>query len=293
MESVIECAPCAPRRAARIASSPQPVPISSTRVPSPTPGLVEQPVDLAELRGLAGRPRPARRPPGSARRMRRCRRAPRSSSGSGRGTARTGRWTGRSGGRCCRGTVSRRCCGGSRGALGDHERPGSAAAAAGPGSAISAASTVRKSPRSPVVGVPGAGEVGLAEADQAVAADPGEELVGAVDRHHRPAAAEHLAAVRVRATSTVTSSRDDGGAEEPARDRGRRSRCAGPVGTSSSPGQCRPRAGGRGLRVIGDTPSWWWSGRGRTGSRRSHSQMPWAGSGAAPRSAAGAARSGL
>ena len=41
----------APRRAARIASSPQPVPISSTRVPGADAGLVEQPLDLAQLGG--------------------------------------------------------------------------------------------------------------------------------------------------------------------------------------------------------------------------------------------------
>ena len=39
--------------------------------------------------------------------------------------------------------------------------------------------------RRQVLGVPGAGEVGLAEADQAVAAQPGEELVGPVHGHRR------------------------------------------------------------------------------------------------------------
>ena len=41
----------APRAAARRASSPQPVPISRTRVPSFDAGLVQQPVDLGLLRG--------------------------------------------------------------------------------------------------------------------------------------------------------------------------------------------------------------------------------------------------
>ena len=40
-----------------------------------------------------------------------------------------------------------------------------------------------------VLGVPGAGEVGLAEPDQLVAAEPGEELLGPVHDGHRAAAA--------------------------------------------------------------------------------------------------------
>ena len=43
---------CAPRSAARMASSPQPVPISSTRGAGGDAGGVEQPVDLAVLGGL-------------------------------------------------------------------------------------------------------------------------------------------------------------------------------------------------------------------------------------------------
>ena len=47
-DSVIERT-CAPRDAARMHSSPQPVPISSTRLPGPTLRGVEQSVDLAPL----------------------------------------------------------------------------------------------------------------------------------------------------------------------------------------------------------------------------------------------------
>ena len=43
-----------------------------------------------------------------------------------------------------------------------------------------------------VVGVPGLGHVGLAEADQAVAAQPGEELVGPAHGHRRAALTEDL-----------------------------------------------------------------------------------------------------
>ena len=57
-----------------------------------------------------------------------------------------------------------------------------------------------------VVGVPCAGEVGLAEADQAVAADPGEELVGAVDGHLGAAPAQWRDVPRP-ARCTVTGSR--------------------------------------------------------------------------------------
>ena len=44
--------------------------------------------------------------------------------------------------------------------------------------------------------VPGAGEVGLAEADQLVPGDPGEQLVRPVDVHLRSAATQRLGGVR-------------------------------------------------------------------------------------------------
>ena len=47
-----------------------------------------------------------------------------------------------------------------------------------------------------------------------------------------------------------------------------------------------------GAMVIGETPSCRWAGRGRIGSRRAQSQMPWARISREPRSAAGAARQG-
>ena len=89
----------------------------------------------------AARPRGGRRgrPP-------RCRRARRSSSSSRRGTAGTGRWTGRSGARCCRGCCPRCSCG--RGADGARRPRAGFCSGAGIRLGSSAASTVRKPPRS-------------------------------------------------------------------------------------------------------------------------------------------------
>ena len=90
--------------AARMASSPQPVPISSTRVPAPTPVRSRS---RSILRPWASRevarPAPARAHERAGRRWHRLGVEQR------RGVAqrrveeqsRTGRWTGRSGGRCC------------------------------------------------------------------------------------------------------------------------------------------------------------------------------------------------
>ena len=77
----------APRCAARIASAPQPVPISSTRLPAADPGEVEHAVDLAQLRG--------------AQVVAAARTTPTSTSSTRRGTPRTARSTGRSAGGCC------------------------------------------------------------------------------------------------------------------------------------------------------------------------------------------------
>ena len=92
--------------------------------------------------------------------------------------------------------------------------------------------------------------------------------------------------------STVTSSRVTA-ARNSRRAIGAAIALRGPLGSVVEPGPVVGRGTGRAECHRGDTPSWWWSGRGRTGSRRAHSQMPWARMRTAVRSAAGAARSGV
>ena len=153
-----------------------------------------------------------------------------------------------------------------------------------------------------VLGVPGAGQVGLAEADEAVAAEPGVELVGPVHAHDRSALAEGQPGGLL----------DDGhreaaygGPEELAGDRGgdrgawsRAQRLERGEGVGRGAGVVGGRGGGEvcgcpgGGRVVERhrTPSWWWVGRGRTGRRRAHSQMPWTRMRRLPRRAAASVR---
>ena len=270
-------------------------------------GLVEQPLDLAALRlGEVGvveqrvrrrRSAPVGWRPGGHRRSRgpsrptwtRCRRGRRNSSASRRGRARTGRWTGRSGARCWPGCWPR-CSAGGCGRRGV-TKARSVCSESGISVAIRAAGTVRKPAE--VVGVPGAGQVGLAEADEAVAAEAGVELVGAVQAHGRPALAEATAGRAPRRRSRRGGRRRRG---RVAWRRPRRRPCAGcgPAARgracpgSAAPVGARPSGLGVGsvLLECHCTPSWRWRGRGRTGRRRAHSQMPCARISRLPRRAA-------
>ena len=283
----------APRRAARIASSPHPVPISRTRVPSVTPASSSR---RSILRPCA--------------------------------SAKSGLWTERVGG--CRWALVEwrpgghgRCRAGVRRGEGGVEEGGRIAQrlveeereevvgqvvvvrdvglAVGLGAALvaracrgvtkarSRCSELRDERGDPggghgeepgeVVGVPGAGQVGLAEADQAVAAEAGVELVGTVHAH---------ASGRRWPSRAAGGLLDDGhgepaygGAEQPAGD-GRGDRGAGTGGQrlqgrhalgAQLAGAARRVGSSRG--VIARPPGGG-GGRGRTGSRRAHSQMPWA-----------------
>ena len=138
-----------------------------------------------------------------------------------------------------------------------------------------------------VLGVPGAGHVGLAEADEVVASEARVELVGTVDVHRRAALAE--------ATARATLDHGDveavdGGVEETPGDGGG-DRGAGAAAQRLEGGHAL--RGGDGCALVASvlleghrTPSCRWVGRGRIGSRRAHSQMPWARISALPRSAA-------
>ena len=112
----------------------------------PDPGLVEQPLDLADLRAARSECRRGSATRWSPRSSNGAGRARPSSSWSRRGTAGTGRWTGRSGARRCRGCWPRP---GVRRAVAAR-RTGRGAAASGSGTSvpISAASTVRNPARS-------------------------------------------------------------------------------------------------------------------------------------------------
>ena len=95
-----------------------------------------------------------------------------------------------------------------------------------------------------VLGVPGAGQVGLAEADQAVAAEPGVEL-RRVAGSASPVRRCPTCVVDVAALADGDGQPADGGAEEPARDPAETSALR-PEGTVSSPGQAvAGRDGGR------------------------------------------------
>ena len=115
-----------------------------------------------------------------------------------------------------------------------------------------------------VLGVPGAGQVGLAEADQPVAAEPGEELVGPVHGHRRAALAEgvrpldggrstggHARRLRRRGTA--------GARPRPRRRRGARS------GPSPGPGHGRVAGRVEGRVVIADAFLVVRAGRGAAG----------------------------
>ena len=260
----------APRRAARIASSPQPVPISSTRVPSPTPACVEQPLDLAGLRLLevaARAPRSAPSP-GVRRRVTDRGREQRRGVAQRRVEEQPEQVVGQV-------VVVRRCCRGSgrlvlrwsRGAPGDVQaRAARCSRRRHQGGDLGGEHGQEAAEVG--VGVPRAGQVGLAEADQAVAGRSGRKnssgrwstIVGAW-----PAAA----AAPSRSTPGRPVGHDhgdvepgDGGPEEPARDdAATRSRCE----AGRDDVQARPAVGvdrGGGLRVIGGHPSWWWCGSG-------------------------------
>ena len=150
---------CAPRAAARRHSSPQPVPISSTRLPGRTPRGVEQAVDLAPLGvGEVGRGRGQRVEQRAG-----------VGHASRRGTRRTVRWTGRSARRCC-GAPVRGCCAGNAGWRTTAIGPQVVAAIGGTRSAIDVGELGQHADE--VVRAPLARHVGLAESDQAVAADP-------------------------------------------------------------------------------------------------------------------------
>ena len=260
----------APRRAARIASSPQPVPISRTRLPSPTPAWSSS---RSILRTWArGR---------SRRSLRRRRRDRTSSSWSRRGTAGTGRWTGRSGARRCRGCWPRprRT---ARGRRATYSRR-AAATARGTSVPMSAASTVRKPaevarrptrrsgrPRRTRSARPGRSGRRTPRARHDVISGPPRPRVSALEAHVTSQPARRRRRNRRRATRDAIAAR-------------------GPVGTMSSPGQRWPEVGSA-VEGHRETPSWWWSGRGRTGSRRSQSRMPCIRIRSAPRIAAGAAR---
>ena len=136
-----------------------------------------------------------------------------------------------------------------------------------------------------VLGVPGAGQVGLAEADQLVAAQPQEELLGTGDHHDRAAAAVGLVADVDGDVEPV-----DGGAEEGPGD----ARGEAGAGARRELVEARPvlgaevdRGGRRGRSSLDSLLGW--VGRGWIGSRRSHSQMPCIRIRSAPRMAAGAA----
>ena len=161
-----------------------------------------------------------------------------------------------------------------------------AAAARGPGAACSAASTVRKPAE--VVGVPGAGQVGLAEADQAVAAEPGEELVGPVRPSSPGRPADAGAPSRSPSSSRRSpASRRTAAAEQPAGDRGRRRRRAARSGTASRSGPARPsmRAGGREWSCVRRLPGGGAVGAGPAGGAPT-ARCRGRGSGAMPRRAA-------
>ena len=132
-------------------------------------GRVQQSVDLAPLRG-----RPGRRGMPAARRTARS-----SMSLSRRGIRRTARSTGRSARRRCAGRALG-CCAVMRGCR--TTASGRNRCSAG---GISSTRRLANSVSTPdqVVGVPVAGHVGLAEADQAVAADPAHERVRPVHDH--------------------------------------------------------------------------------------------------------------
>ena len=162
---------CAPRAAARRHSSPQPVPISSTLLPGPDAGRIEQPVDLAVL--CHGRDPP--RLPGVSGTARSSR------SSSRRGTRRTGRWTGRSARRCCAGPG--RCC---YVAVRGWRTTASGRNRCSRGGMSSARRLRELSEQTGGVGgAPVAGHVGLAEADQAEAADAANQRIGTVHHHGR------------------------------------------------------------------------------------------------------------
>ena len=288
MESVIEWTR-APRRAARSASSPQPVPISRTRLPSPTP--------------VTSSSRSILRPWASSRLA-----SPVAGS-SGRPSASASK----SAGRVAHGRVEEQLEQLVRqvvvvgdelaglllvgpvevGALGDHERAGALQPVGDQGRHLGREHGEEVAEVLRLVGVPGAGEVGLAEADQAVAADPGVELVGAVDPHRRARRGRGPRADRDRSRSRrsrpAARPRPGTGCARS----GTRSSCA--ARRAARTGRASRALKGRvGLRVIAGTPlPGGGAGRGRIGSLRSHSQTPCARISSALRSAAGAARHGL
>ena len=159
---------CAPRAAARRHSSPQPVPISSTRLSGRTRAASSR---RSILRRCASASWPGSRAV--------CRTAHWNRSWSRRGTRRTVRWTGRS---------ARRCCGAPDPGCWLRPRRRATAigrsrcSAGGTRSATDVANSVSTPTRSS--DAPFARHVGLAEPDQAVPADP-RANAGIGDHHCR------------------------------------------------------------------------------------------------------------
>ena len=257
---------CAPRAAARMHSSPQPVPISSTRLPGPTRAASSRRSILRRCASARSR----RRWPAASRTARWNR------SWSRRGTRRTVRWTGRSARRRCAGPAPG-CCAAS--GAGARRRSGrSRCSATGTRSAMDVGE--RGQHPGEVVGRPFAGHVGLAEADQAVAADPAG---------HRRRAGESPSSAASGRPRRSPSRPDTPAAPAGVRRRGGAAASAiaptrhstGHAGTRATSGQrcgigCELRfpamsmvTAGRPFRVRSTVV------RGTTGTRRSHSVMPW------------------
>ena len=133
-----------------------------------------------------------------------------------------------------------------------------------------------------VLGVPGAGEVGLAEADQLVAAEPQEELVRAAHDHRPDRPGRAVFVTDVDGDVEPVDGRLEQGPGDPRSDAG-----PGAVGTTSRPGQWFAERRAE-VMVMAGPPSARGVGRGCIGSRRSHSQMPCIRIRAVPRMAAGA-----
>ena len=202
---------------------------------------------------------------------------PTSSSWSRRGTSRTARWTGRSGGGCCsREPVDRVAL---LAAAAAPRRSGARSVAAAGGRAWRAGPRTAVSRSASSVAVPVAHHVRLAEADLGVAAEPVEERRGAHDPHHRrlrAAAADALAAGRTRPARAACAPRG-GRAASAMRARSADVRWGGQAGPDALGGprhEVVVRPSGDGVRGHWTPSCGAWRGRGMTGRRRSHSAMP-------------------
>ena len=235
----------APRRAARMASSPQPEPISSTREPSVTPAWSSS---RSILRTWAvSRSRGRGRPVELAGREQRGGVAQR------RVEEELEEVVGEV---VVVGDVVPRVLGAAELFLGRLAHDEGAQPLEGLGDQVLHPGGQHGEEAAEVLGVPGAGEVGLAEADQLVAAEPQEELLGAAHDHDRTATAEGLVADVDGDVEPV-----DGRLEQGPGDPGRR---PGPGVRSGSDVEAGPvvrRAAGRG-DGHGWTPFCAWVGTG-------------------------------